>query len=144
MRDRNRADLLLVEILIAVFFFMLSLTVLVQLFAAARNTVLRANAETVALQEAQNILEELYGSADAETLLTGEGFISSHGVYTKQYEDYSLLVELSEKKENAGMMKSARLMAYPNLRPVGRSSTEVEALFVLPCIWYLPAEGTAG
>ena len=37
MRNKNRSNVLLVEILIAVLFFMLSATVLVKVFATARN-----------------------------------------------------------------------------------------------------------
>ena len=144
MRDRNRSDLLLVEILIAVFFFMLSLTVLVQLFAQSRNTVLEANAGTEALLEAQNIAEELYGSEDAGKLLADRGFVSSHGVYTKRYDSYSLMVSLTDQQEEAGTMQIAELKAYYNRRQQLNTDEGDEALLTIPCSWYLPSNGAVG
>ena len=52
MGNRNRSNVLLVEILIAVLFFMLSATVLVQVFATARSMTRRAGVENRALTEA--------------------------------------------------------------------------------------------
>ena len=59
MGGRNRSNVLLVEILIAVLFFMLSATVLVRVFVTARNMTVRAGVETRALAEAQNVAEAL-------------------------------------------------------------------------------------
>ncbi len=42
MGNKNRSNVLLVEILIAVLFFMLSATVLVRVFATARNMTVRS------------------------------------------------------------------------------------------------------
>ena len=44
MGNKNRSNVLLVEILIAVLFFMLSATVLVRVFATARNMTVRSSA----------------------------------------------------------------------------------------------------
>ena len=69
MGGKNRSNVLLVEILIAVLFFMLSATVLVRVFVTARNMTLRAGVETQALAEAQNVAETLYAAEDpAEAL----------------------------------------------------------------------------
>ena len=54
MGSRNRSNVLLVEILIAVLFFMLSATVLVRVFVTARNMTLRAGVETQASSEAKS------------------------------------------------------------------------------------------
>ena len=62
MGNRNRSNVLLVEILIAVLFFMLSAVVLVQVFATSRNLTTRAGVETRALAEAQNVTEAMYAA----------------------------------------------------------------------------------
>ena len=53
MRNNNRSNILLVEILIAVLFFMLSATVLMRVFVTARNMTVRSGVEAAALTDAQ-------------------------------------------------------------------------------------------
>ena len=62
MRNRNRSNVLLVEILIAVLFFMLSATVLVRVFVTARNMTVRSGVESVAVADAQNVAESRTGA----------------------------------------------------------------------------------
>ena len=69
MRNRNRSNVLLVEILIAVLFFMLSAAVLVRVFVTSRNLTVRSGVEAKALVEAQNVAEALYAAGDPEELL---------------------------------------------------------------------------
>ena len=59
MKSGNRSNALLVELLIVVMFFMLSSTVLLQVFSTARNQSRRAELMTDAL-------EERYGGGDGE------------------------------------------------------------------------------
>ena len=74
MDNRNRSNVLLVEILIAVLFFMLSATVVVQVFVTAHNLTAKAGVETRALAEAQNVAEALYAADDVDEALEALAF----------------------------------------------------------------------
>ena len=93
MRNRNRSNVLLVEILIAVLFFMLSATVLVRVFVTARNMTVRSGVESVAVADAQNVAESLYAAGDIDQALSDMGFYSSHGAWTLDRGDYTLYVD---------------------------------------------------
>ena len=75
MRNNNRSNVLLVEILIAVLFFMLSATVLVRVFVTARNMTVRSGVESRALAEAQNVAEALYAADDVDAALEHMQFV---------------------------------------------------------------------
>ena len=74
MKVRNRSNVLLVEILIAVLFFMLSATVLVRVFVTARNMTVRSGVKSVAVAEAQNVAEAMYAADDIDQMLEEQGF----------------------------------------------------------------------
>ena len=74
MKSGNRSNALLVELLIVVMFFMLSATMLLQVFAKARSQSDRAGIITHALLDAQNVAERLSASQEPEQALKGMGF----------------------------------------------------------------------
>ena len=74
MKSGSRSNALLVELLIVVMFFMLSSTVLLELYATSRNQSARAGALTQALNEAQNVADRLYTAQDADAALAEMGF----------------------------------------------------------------------
>ena len=136
MRNRNRSNVLLVEILIAVLFFMLSATVLVQVFVTARNLTIRAGVETQALAEAQNVAEAMSAADSPEEMLGGMGFGSAHGAWTRDYGEFTLYVELNESATGAGTMAEGNVRAFYNLRNVEQARQEGEELFALPFARY--------
>ena len=136
MKKRSHSDYLLIEILIAVFFLMLSLTVLVQVFGKTRRMAARAAAETEALAAAQNTAAELAASDDPEESLNGQGFTLYHGVWTKSGEGWSLLVSGSFEDTEAGRLWSGDLTAYSSDMNPDRANQEEAVLFTLPCVWY--------
>ena len=70
MRSKhNGTNVLLVEILIAVLFFMLSATVLVRVFVTAHNLTVRSGVETIALSDAQNVAEAIYAAGQAKRMM---------------------------------------------------------------------------
>ncbi|MBR3018539.1 MAG: hypothetical protein IKH57_15920 [Clostridia bacterium] len=79
MRSGSRSNALLVELLIVVMFFMLSSTVLLDLYATARNQSVRAGLLTTALNESQNVADRLYTAEDAEAALREMGFEQREG-----------------------------------------------------------------
>lgn len=140
MRNRNRSNVLLVEILIAVLFFMLSATVLVKIFVTARNMTVRAGVESVAIADAQNVAETLYASGDIDQKLSEMGFHSSHGSWTLDRGDYTLYVEGQARPTEAGELWSGKVSAFYKLRNPDAVRQEDEELFSLTCTRY---EGVA-
>ena len=136
MGSRNRSNVLLVEILIAVLFFMLSATVLVQVFATARNLTVRAGVETRALAEAQNVAEALYAADDPEAALEEMSFRLSHGAWSREDDDFTLYVESGEAPAEAGVMWTGTVRAFYRSRNVNQARQEDEELFSLPCARY--------
>ena len=136
MGNRNRSNVLLVEILIAVLFFMLSAVVLVQVFATSRNLTTRAGVETRALAEAQNVTEAMYAASDPEAALDAMGFSSAHGAWTRDYGDYTLYVECGETNTDAGRLWQAEVSAMYHNRNADLARQEDDELFTLPCVRY--------
>jgi len=136
MRKRNRSNVLLVEILIAVLFFMLSATVLVKVFVTARNMTVRSGVESKAVVDAQNVAESIYAAEDIDALLEGMGFHSSHGSWTLDRGDYTLYVDGSAKPTDAGELWSGTVRAFYKLRNPDAARAEDEELFSLTCTRY--------
>lgn len=136
MGNRNRSNVLLVEILIAVLFFMLSATVLVRVFVAARNMTLRAGVETRALAAAQNVADTLYASEDPDAALEAMEFRLYHGAWTRSTDDYTLYVEGAEQPSDAGMFWKGEVRAFYHNRSVEQVRPEDEELFSIPCTRY--------
>ena len=139
MRNKSKADLLLIEIIIAVFFLMISLTVLVQIFAAARNQSARATAETEALAEAQNVGEVLLKEENTEEYLKNAGFVLSHGVFTKDYGSFSLSVKEELIPKEAGTLRMDEVRGFYSFMNPDDAHPQNEELFMLPYAVYLSA-----
>ena len=136
MRNRNRSNVLLVEILIAVLFFMLSATVLVKIFVAARNMTVRSGVESMAIADAQNVAEMMYAAEDIDATLEGMGFYSSHGAWTLDRGDYTLYVDGRATSTEAGELWSGTVSAFYKLRNPDAARAEDEQLFSLTCTRY--------
>ena len=136
MRNKSRSNVLLVEILIAVLFFMLSATVLMRVFATARNLTVRSGVEAEALTQAQNVAEALYASDDPDATLQAMSFSSSHGTWSKDCGDFSLYVTGETQPTGAGELFSGTVSAFYKLRNPDDSRAADEQLFSLPCAKY--------
>ncbi len=136
MRNKNRTNVLLVEILIAVLFFMLSATVLVRVFATARNMTARSGVEERALAEAQDVAELLYATDDVDAALEQLQFASSHGTWSKDCGDYSLYVFGDVEPTGAGELWAGKVSAFYKLRNPDDARAEDEELFSLSCVKY--------
>ena len=136
MRNRNRSNVLLVEILIAVLFFMLSATVLIRVFATARNMTVRSGVASRAVQEAQNVAEAIYTTEDVDGLLENLGFHSAHGTWLLDRGDYSIFVSGETQSAGVGQIWKGSVSAFYNLRNPDDTRPENEQLFELPCARY--------
>ena len=135
---KSHSNVLLVEILIAVLFFMLSCTVLVRVFEASRNMTLKAGVQTEALTEAQNVAEAIYGAGDVEAELRKLGFASSHGSFSRDCGDFVLYVSGKAEEAGTGQIWKGEVKAFYKTKQQDRQKEEV-ALVSLPCVWYMEA-----
>ena len=136
MRNRNRSNVLLVEILIAELFFMLSATVLVRVFVTARNMTVRSGVEAHALTEAQNVAEAIYASDDVDATLEQMQFFSSHGTWSKDCGEYSLYVFGEASPTGAGEIWSGSVSVFYKVRNPDNARAEDEEMFSLACTKY--------
>ena len=136
MKSGNRSNVLLVEILIAVLFFMLSATVLVQVFITARNMTVRSGVESVAIAEAQNVAETIYAADDIDEALSAMSFRNMSGAWSKDCGDYSLVVYGDETPTEAGRLWSGTVTAFYQQGVQTVETLGEGELFSLTCIRY--------
>ncbi len=126
MKKVNRTNALVVELMMAVLFFMLASTVLAQVFGHARVVSNRAEVLTRALAAAQNTADRLYASGDPGQTLSEEGFTQSEeGLWEKEEEELRIVASVSP-----GALRKSEV----------RVMLEEEELVRLPCSRYLPGD----
>ena len=107
MKEGSRANALLVELLLVIFFFMISSAILVQVFADAKLKSRTAHATNASMLEAQNIAEDLYASDDPDAVLAGYGFTADEGGnWILQKDGYQLKVALREEETASGTLRT--------------------------------------
>ena len=130
MTKHNQLRALLVEILIAVLFFALSATTLLEVFVGAHTQSVRAEVTNEALFAAQNLADRLYSAEDAEALLTQDGFLKEENAWTLDCGAYALAVTLGEERAAGGAIRSAQVLAQYG----------EDTLLSLPSVRYTPEE----
>ena len=130
MKEGSRANALLVELLLVIFFFMLGATTLVELFAGAKHKTMQAKATNFAIMEAENIADDLYGSDDPDATLANLGFTAENGVWTLTGKDYTLQVTQADEETEAGSLRTFTITG----------TGDGKQLFSLPSTRYLPKE----
>ena len=130
MGNGKRQNSLLVEIIIAVLFFALSATVILEVFSTAYLQTIYAEACNSAMMELQNLAARIYVSEAPDVLLSAEGFESEGDIWQREEEGYLLQVELGEHPEGTGVMRTAQLTALRG----------EEAILEIPCAHYFPGE----
>ncbi len=111
MKSGNRSNALLVELLIVVMFFMLSSTVLLQVFSTARNQSAMSGTLNQALNEAQSVADRLYAAQDAESLLTEMGYTQEEGLWRLPGDDFDLTVTVSLETQPFGELRRYQVQA---------------------------------
>ena len=114
MRSVNRSNALLVELLIVIAFFMLSSTVIAQLFSAAHTQSEDAQQLLKAQTDAQNVAELLYASDDTEKTLLDLGFSEEEGSWKLTLDDGIIEVENFSEEYSAGIMRSSQVRIIKN------------------------------
>ncbi len=132
MKHSNRANSLLLELLLVILFFMLASVTLVEMFGAARGKSNEARAINSAVLESQNLAETLYDSDDPETALLAYGFAGDGDRWTMDREEYELQVTRETEETGGGVLRRLTVTAV-------RDGKE---LCSIPSARYLPKEGT--
>ena len=106
MKEGSRANALLVELLLVIFFFMISAAILVQVFADAKLKSRTANSYNETMLEAQNIAEDLYAAKDPDAVLNAYGFTEKDGALILEKDGYFLKVTVREQETESGVLKT--------------------------------------
>ena len=130
MTKGGRQSALLVEIVIAVLFFSMAATVILNVFATAYRQSSYAGALSTSTQEAQNLAERLYLSDDPQAMLEGEGFVQDDSVFRLATGEYELAVEFNNEQGAAGELRTANIVVL-------RAG---ERIIELPVARYIPRE----
>ena len=130
MAKGGRQSSLLVEIVIAVLFFAMSATVILNVFATAYRQSSYAGALSASTQEAQNLAERLYLSDDPQAMLAGEGFVQEGDMWRMTTDAYDVAVELVSEQSDAGELRTANITVL----------RAEETLIELPLARYIPRE----
>lgn len=120
MRSGNA---LLVELLIVVMFFMLTATVLLEVFTKANSFSTKSELLTVSMVEAQNVADRLYAADDPDKLLGSLGFEDQNGNWILEKDGYQMEVVVTSEIEDAGVFR----------RQIIRVTSNGEELYSLPC-----------
>ena len=130
MREGSRANALLVELLLVIFFFMIFAAILVQVFSDAKQKSRTAHATNASMLEAQNIAEDLYAADNPDAVLADYGFAAGSDSWTLQRDGYLLKVTFREEATGSG-----------TLRTYDISGIEGEkTLLTLPSTRFIPKE----
>ncbi len=111
MKSGSRSNALLVELLIVVMFFMLSSTVLLDLYATSRNQSVRAGVLMIAMNEAQNVADRLYSAEDVEKALADMGFEKQGDDWLRDSDSFGIKVSASTESTPAGTLLRQKVSA---------------------------------
>lgn len=130
MKEGSRANALLVELLLVIFFFMISAAILVQVYADAKLKSKTAHATNFSMLEAQNVAEDLYSAEDPDTVLAEYGFTADGEGWTVEKDGYQLRVTLKEEETDAGTLRTYSISGLEGDK----------TLITLPSTRYIPKE----
>lgn len=139
MKEGSRANALLVELLLVIFFFMISAAILVQVFADAKLKSRTAHATNASMLEAQNIAEDLYVAGSPDAVLKDYGFIENDGVWTLEKDGYSLKVTIAEEETEAGVLRKCDVCGVEVTHDQSGDVKE-NTLLTIPSTRYIPKE----
>ena len=123
MNSGSRGNALLVELLFVVMFFMLTTTVLLEVFAKASSFSNRSELLTNSLVHAQNTADQLYAAEDPEAYLSSQGFEKTGEGWSLAQDNYVLNVTITPETDETGVFRRQEVRV-----PAGD-----EELYTLPC-----------
>lgn len=130
MKEGSRANTLLVELLLVIFFFMISAAILVQVYGDAKLKSRTAHAYNFSMIDAQNIAEDLYSADDPDAVLAGYGFTANGDRWVLAKDGYEIQITLENKETASGTLRTY------NVSGVEKDNV----LLTLPSTRYIPKE----
>ena len=131
MKKHSTANILLVELLIVILFFMLCVSTLVDIFGMAKTRSAAARAMNSAMLTAENLTALIRSADDPGAELERNGFEAADGGWTLTADDFIIHASEAEEKTAAGVLRTVTFAAE---RKNG------DALFELPAVKYIPGE----
>ncbi len=129
--NRYRGNMLLIELVLALLFFSISMMVILQVFTGAQTKSHNSAVLSEALAQARDIAEQLSLEDNPDTLLLEMGFTGENGLYVFSGEDgYDLTVSIKREERGAGQLVTCTLYAQSG----GKE------LFEFPAARYIPGE----
>ena len=133
-RHSNNNNALLVEIMIAVLFFALCSTVLLQVFTGVHRQSELSGVRTDALRTVRSLTEELNAADDPQAVLSENGVtLMADGTWQLEHTGpaYTVRIVTDSQPQDSGTLFTAQLTA---------EVTEDEPLFTLHSAHYVPRE----
>jgi len=110
--SRNRSqNVLLVEIMIAVLFFALCSTVILEVFVTAREYSRRSAVKSEALMDMQDAAEQIYASTEGTEGLLAAGFEQDGDCWRCDRAEYDLEVRMETEETAAGTIRRWNIRA---------------------------------
>ena len=131
MKKHSTANILLIELVLVILFFMLCVSVIVEMFGLARVKRAYARAGSEAMLIVENLEERLACAEDAGAELERAGFSLREGRWILEKDNCVITAEETEEKTEAGALRTVLFSAEQ------KNGT---ALFELPAVHYLPGE----
>ena len=130
MKERSRANTLLIELLLVIFFFMCSAGILVQVFANAKLKSREAHVINASMLDAENIAEELYHTDNPDALLASYGFTAAENGWELRKDQYLIRVGIHTEESESGTLRTCEVSGIQGEK----------TLVTLPSTRYLPRE----
>ena len=111
MSKNKSQNILLVEIMIAMLFFALCSTVILEVFLTAKEYSRKSSVETTALIAMQDVSEQIYASQDGTKVLRENGFELRENCWAKEYDEYTMELTVAEEITEAGMIRKWQITA---------------------------------
>ena len=109
MKNEKSSNALLIELVIVLFFFILSFAVLSQVFAGAYVTENRAETTSRALHDARNVNALMQ---TGRFLPQEEAFREENGVYVAERDGYTLRMEMKDESTSCGLLNRWTIEAH--------------------------------
>ncbi|MBR2823621.1 MAG: hypothetical protein IKE24_08055 [Clostridia bacterium] len=131
MKKHGTANILLMELLVVILFFMLCVSTLVEVLGLARGKSALARAENDAMLRVENLESLIREAGDMGETLKENGFEQNADRWTLEEETFVLHADITDEKTEAGILQTVTFTAE---RPDGTGLME------LPVTRYIPGE----
>ncbi len=131
MKKHSTANILLMELLVVILFFMLCVSTLVEVLGLARGKSAFARAENDAMLKVENLESLIRESGETADALKDSGFAENGDGWTLTEETFILHATIADEKTEAGTLQTVTFTAQ---RPDGTGLLE------LPVKRYIPGE----